>query len=216
LNRGRLQGVGLGFLSGQVGKPGSPAQGSGVDHSEELIMGYRNGKAGRIVAGLGIAFGAAALAIALTSPGHSQDAEEIELVGPDIAKASDVPFRSDTVTIEVGGLIENFGTLEYKISMNEGDVVVYSWTASEPIRYEFHGHSALVPGQAVTDVHWYRIEDAAASHGSLVAPVSGIHGWYFANPSFDKTIEIELKLSGHYRLEPGVLNTRASSSPPAE
>lgn len=179
----------------------------------ELQTARRNGG---IAAGLAIAIGAAAMAIALTSTSHSQDAEEIELVGPEVANASDVPFRSDTVTIEVGGLIENFGTLEYKISMNEGDVMVYSWTASEPIHYEFHGHDEIVPGQPVTGVHWYRIEDAVTSYGSLVAPVSGIHGWYFANPSFEDTIEIELKLSGYYRLEPGILNTRASSAPPTE
>lgn len=171
---------------------------------------------GRMIAGLGIGLGTAALAIALVSPGYSQDTEEIELVGPEVAKASQTPFRSDTVTIEVGGLIENFGTLEYKISMNEGDMVVYSWTASEPIHYEFHGHSEIVPGEPVTDVHWYRIDDAAESHGSLVAPVNGIHGWYFVNPSFDQTIEVELKLSGYYTLEPGIMTGRSNIAPPAQ
>jgi len=166
----------------------------------------------RLLLGVGTALGIAA---ALVLPSHAQDTD-IELVGPEIARSFETPFRTDTVKISVGGLMENFGTLEYKISMNEGDVVLYSWTASEPIHYEFHGHSAIVPGQEVTDVHWYRIEDGAESSGSLVAPVDGIHGWYFVNPNFDRSIEIELTLSGYYTLEPGVMTARSYAPPSPE
>jgi hypothetical protein len=144
-------------------------------------------------------------------PGVSQEATEIkEVVGPDVARPTETPFRTDTIKISVGGLTENYGQLEYKISMQEGDVVSYAWTASEPLHYEFHGHSVIVPDQPVTDVHWYRIDEADSSYGTLVAPMTGIHGWYMLNPSFDRTIEIELKLAGHYTLEPGVIAGRTA------
>ena len=165
-----------------------------------------------------VGVGALAIGLSFTIAGRSQDASEMTLVGPDISKTSDVPFRTDTVLITIGGLIDNYGALEYKISMNEGDVVSYSWTASSEIHYEFHGHSAIVEGQPVRNVNWYRVEDGTESHGAMVAPVTGIHGWYFLNPSFDEPIEIELKLSGYYRLEPGVLKSRSSlgAAPPTQ
>jgi hypothetical protein len=157
----------------------------------------------------------AILATIVVLPGVSQDAVEPPkiMVGPEIAQSSETPFRTDTIKISVGGLMENYGQLEYKISMKKGDTVSYAWTASEPLHYEFHGHSAIVPNQPVTDVHWYRIDDADHSYGTLVAPVEGIHGWYMLNPSFDRTIEIELKLAGHYTLEPGVLTGRTAFAP---
>ena len=147
-------------------------------------------------------------------PGVSQDAIDPQIiVGPEIARSTETPFRTDTVKISVGGLMENYGQLEYKISMQEGDIVTYAWTASEPLHYEFHGHSVIVPDQPVTDVHWYRIEDADHSYGTLVAPMTGIQGWYMLNPSFDRTIEIELKLAGYYTLEPGIIAGRTAFEP---
>ena len=162
---------------------------------------------------LALAAVAAPLAV---KPGVSQDAlEQKELVGPEIARSTETPFRTDTITISVGGLMENYGQLEYKISMQQGDIVSYAWTASEPLHYEFHGHSVILPDQPVTDVHWYRIDDAASSFGTLVAPMTGIHGWYMLNPNFDKAIEIELKLAGHYTLEPGIIAGRTAFEPNA-
>lgn len=147
-------------------------------------------------------------------PGVSQDAVDPQvLVGPDVARSTEIPFRTDTINISVGGLTENYGQLEYKISMQKGDIVSYAWTASEPLHYEFHGHSVIVPDQPVTDVHWYRIDDGASSNGTLIAPMTGIHGWYMLNPSFDRTIEIELKLAGHYTLEPGIIAGRTAFEP---
>ncbi|QDZ09767.1 hypothetical protein [Devosia ginsengisoli] len=162
-----------------------------------------------------VVFALVAIAAPLAvKPGISQDAVEAqEIVGPEVARSTETPFRTDTIIISVGGLMENYGQLEYKISMQEGDIVSYAWTASEPLHYEFHGHSVIVPDQPVTDVHWYRIDDAATSYGTLVAPMTGIHGWYMLNPSFDRTIEIELKLAGHYTLEPGIIAGRTAFEP---
>jgi len=39
---------------------------------------------------------------------------------------------------------------------------------------------------------------------ATTAPIDGIHGWYFANAGMEPVM-VELKLSGYYTLEPGVL-----------
>ncbi|WMT91024.1 hypothetical protein [Pelagibacterium sp. H642] len=121
-----------------------------------------------------------------------------------IASDLETPWRTDTVTITVNGLVENYGQMEYKVSMEEGDVLLYSWTASEDIYYEMHGHPLNDDG-TYGDAMLYRDEEGSASHGFVRAPLQGIHGWYFVNDSFDTPIEIELTLAGTYELEPGVI-----------
>jgi len=127
---------------------------------------------------------------------------------PEIARSSDVPFRSDVIPIRVSSMQENFGALEYKVTMKAGDTLVYSWTASDELRYEFHGHTLASQEQPEIEVMNYRIDQGKASHGTLVAPIDGIHGWFFANGSFDTDVTVELRLSGYYTLEPGIIGIR--------
>jgi len=114
------------------------------------------------------------------------------------------PWRTDTVTIRAGGLIENYGQMEYKVTMEKDDILLYSWTASDDLYYEFHGHP-LNPDGSYGDAILYRHEEGRESHGFIRAPLDGIHGWYFINNLFDQPIEIELTLAGTYTLEPGVI-----------
>jgi hypothetical protein len=49
--------------------------------------------------------------------------------------------------------------------------------------------------------YWVRYEEGdgrANAHGSLVAPFSGKHGWYFLNYN-EFPVTIRLQLSGYYR-----------------
>jgi hypothetical protein len=68
--------------------------------------------------------------------------------------------------------------------------------------FDFHGHTvgADAKGGPVS-VADYEKGSGDAAHGSLTAPVDGIHGWYFRNRSA-KPIKIRLKLSGFYHLVP--------------
>lgn len=154
----------------------------------------------------------AALAVAATAQ-EVQESGPIETdfapyalgqAGEDIAVSFEEPWRTDTITITVDGLVENYGQMEYKVTMEEGDVLLYSWTASDDIYYEFHGHP-LNPDGTYGDAMLYRDEEGTESHGLVRAPLDGIHGWYFINNSFDTPIEIELTLAGTYELEPGVI-----------
>lgn len=90
--------------------------------------------------------------------------------------------------------------LEHKINMNEGDMVVYSWTVEmtdpELLGVEFHGHTERV-GDAPGTVMFYKIHTDGKESGSLRAPFTGVHGWYLNNQS-DQDIVVRLKLAGAF------------------
>lgn len=121
----------------------------------------------------------------------------------EIAAVEPLPFRRDVVTIPVGALGESLGAVEYKVTMAAGQTLVYSWKATAPVVYEFHGHTTPADGGPV-EVMNYLQGRAEEGHGTLTAPIDGIHGWYFANPAFE-AIAVELTLAGFYRLEPGII-----------
>lgn len=127
---------------------------------------------------------------------------------PEITRPHEVPFRTDTIPIHIGGLEDNYGQMEYKITMKPGDTMVYSWTASHPVYYEFHGHTLETADNPEIEVMNYEANETAAASGSFTAPLEGIHGWYFLNRDVMNPLDIELKLSGYYELTPGVLKGR--------
>lgn len=130
----------------------------------------------------------------------SQDWIEVDLAdGVFHAPVSD--YRSDVVAIDVPA----GGALEYKLAMEEGDTIVYSWRVREIsvpalLLSEFHGHTEPEPGRPGT-VMFYRKLAAAKHSGALVAPFSGVHGWYLENLS-DEPVVIDLDVAGFYELIP--------------
>ncbi|MCB1357384.1 MAG: hypothetical protein KDK53_13075 [Maritimibacter sp.] len=129
---------------------------------------------------------------------------ETRLTAPvEIASRPVTPFREDTVTLTVGGMMENWGQVEYKLSMLAGDDMVYRWTASAPIYFEFHGHTIPTEEEPM-QVMDYIADQSTESQGRLTAPVDGVHGWFFRNEGFEP-IEITFHFAGFYTLEPGVI-----------
>jgi hypothetical protein len=122
---------------------------------------------------------------------------------PEVARVEPAAFREDNVALEIGAFGESLGALEYKISLEAGQTMVYTWRASKPVIFEFHGHTQPTDGSPV-EVMNYMAGQGAESSGTLTAPIEGIHGWYFANPEFEP-VTIELGLAGFYRLEPGII-----------
>ena len=60
---------------------------------------------------------------------------------------------------------------------------------------------------------FYREDTAtAASHGQFIAPMSGAHGWYLANPH-DRPVTVRLRLSGYYKTSPGLLKIQRPLKP---
>lgn len=122
---------------------------------------------------------------------------------PDIARMEAVPFREDRITIPVGAFGRTLGATEYKVTLAEGQTMVYSWTASVPVLYEFHGHTTPSDGSPAQVMDYVK-GTAQEGNGVLTAPLDGIHGWYFANSTFED-VTIELRLAGFYTLEPGLI-----------
>ena len=109
-------------------------------------------------------------------------------------------YRTDVIDIPLGSLEE----LEYKLGLNEGDSIVYQWDAvdlKDPalLYAEFHGHTE--PVNNVGDLMFYRKATGATERGTLVAPFTGIHGWYLRNDT-EAPIVVRLKVAGFYELLP--------------
>jgi hypothetical protein len=107
-------------------------------------------------------------------------------------------YRTDVIDIP----LDAAGELEYKLGLNEGDSIVYRWDAidlddSEALYAEFHGHTEPVNG--VGDLMFYRKATGGSERGSLVAPFTGIHGWYLRNDGDDRIV-VQLRVAGFYEL----------------
>jgi hypothetical protein len=109
-------------------------------------------------------------------------------------------YRTDVIDIP----LDAGGELEYKLGLNEGDSIVYQWDAvdldePETLWAEFHGHTP--PVNNVGDLMFYRKATGATERGVLVAPFTGIHGWYLRNDG-DEAIVVRLRVAGFYELLP--------------
>jgi hypothetical protein len=83
---------------------------------------------------------------------------------------------------------------EYKYRIERGGGLVYAWTATRPVNYEFHGEpDGAGLGVAVS----YEKSQGTRGSGSFTAPSSGIHGWFWENRSDDE-MTITLYSSGFY------------------
>ena len=86
--------------------------------------------------------------------------------------------------------------IEYKYQMEKGATMVYSWkSAGGKVNHEFHGEPEGAPrGYADT----YLKEDAVEqSHGTFMAPSTGIHGWFWENTS-DQDVTVSVTAAGFF------------------
>ena len=65
--------------------------------------------------------------------------------------------------------------------------MVFSWTATGKVQYEFHGEPDVEPAGAVADYfESYQKDDKVGieqSNGTFTAPSTGIEGWFWDNES---------------------------------
>jgi hypothetical protein len=89
------------------------------------------------------------------------------------------PFRKDDLDLPLAGN----GKVEYRIAMQAGASLVYSWTSSHgTLSYQFANQKPGRGGEA---------------HSAFVAESSGWYRWRWTNPGSD-AVRIHLKLSGYY------------------
>jgi hypothetical protein len=113
-----------------------------------------------------------------------------------IAQRDRFQFDARDVTLEPGE------GLEIKYNMKKGAGLVYSWTTSAPVFFEFHGEPDVKPaGKEGTDYYEsYELDDKKGrdqSHGTFVAPSTGIHGWFWENKG-DKPVTLKLASAGFF------------------
>ena len=103
------------------------------------------------------------------------------------------PFTNDTQEFVLGPR----EGIEYKYRLEKGEALLYSWTASEAVNYELHAEPDGAPrGYAQS----YEKRDATReASGTLTAPFSGIHGWFWENTT-NEPIKVTLRSAGYYNL----------------
>ena len=101
-------------------------------------------------------------------------------------------FQNETVEFALGPR----EGIEYKYRLDQGEALLYSWKASGQVNVEFHAEPDGGPrGYAQT----YEKSQGVDASGTLTAPFSGIHGWYWENTG-DQPITVTLTSAGYYNL----------------
>jgi len=130
----------------------------------------------------------AAILLVACSGAGSDDPRPLE--NPAVYQNHQGPYRTESVQV----VLQPTQRTEIKAVMQQDQVLMYQWVASAPVYVDFHGHD---PDD---DSYWYRYREqqqGMSSFGSLMAPVTGEHGWYYRNDS-DSEIVIDLRVTGYF------------------
>jgi hypothetical protein len=107
------------------------------------------------------------------------------------------PYKIDSRELK----LENGEGIEIKYHMQSGAGMVYSWTASKKVLYEFHGEPDAKPAGAPADYfESYQKDDKAGNdryNGAFTAPSTGIEGWFWENES-GGPVTLKLVTAGFY------------------
>jgi hypothetical protein len=110
-----------------------------------------------------------------------------------IVVPQDRAFKQETVEFKVAPR----EGMEYKYRLDKGEVLLYSWKTTAPVNVEFHAEPDGAPrGYAQT---YEKTDRQTEASGTLTAPFSGIHGWYWENTT-DQDITVTLTSAGYYNL----------------
>jgi hypothetical protein len=141
--------------------------------------------------GTGRMLGLDALASANEAPTETVDPVELEPVRPGANTSQTARFKRDTVEFELGP----FEGIEYKYRIEKGGSMVYSWTSTGPVNFDFHGEpDGAKKGYAES---YEQQKGVTAAHGTFNTPTPGIHGWFWENQGSD-VITVRLSSAGFY------------------
>ena len=110
-----------------------------------------------------------------------------------ILAPQDKPFQHETVefTVAPGQFVE------YKYRLDKGEALLYSWKASGPVNLDFHAEPDGGPrGYAQS---YETKQGVTQASGTMIAPFSGIHGWYWQNTG-SQDVTVTLTSSGYYNI----------------
>jgi hypothetical protein len=109
---------------------------------------------------------------------------------PTAPAAAPTSFKEDVYTVE----LRPFEGVEYKYRLEAGDSMVYSWEASAPVKFEFHGEPDGAPAKYFDS---YAKGKESAGRGGFTAAKPGIHGWFWENTEATR-ITLTLRSAGFY------------------
>ena len=122
--------------------------------------------------------------------GEAASPESLEPVRPGANNLQTVPLKQDTRVFELGPR----EGIEYKYRMEKGASMVYSWTSTGRVNFDFHGEPRGAPqGYAES----YQMGEGQSASGSFFAPTPGIHGWFWENLT-ENEITVTLTSTGFY------------------
>ena len=100
-------------------------------------------------------------------------------------------YRVDTrqFTLEPFG-----GYVEYKYEMEPGTAMLYTWTATGVVNFDFHTEPAGLPPSASDS---FERGTASEGRGSYISPYAGIHGWFWENDEED-AVTVTVTTAGFY------------------
>ena len=103
------------------------------------------------------------------------------------------PLSAYTIYLKNGQTIQAKG----KYRLDKGEALLYSWKATGRVNSELHAEPDGAP-RGYAESYEKRVAMDAAS-GTLTAPFSGIHGWYWENPGTAE-VTVTLSAAGFYNM----------------
>ena len=110
-----------------------------------------------------------------------------------VVAPEDHAFHEETVSFEIAP--HQF--IEYKYRLDQGKALLYSWTATSAVNYELHAEPDGAPAGYAES--YEKQTDTREKSGTLTAPFSGIHGWYWENTG-NQPVTVTLKSAGFYSI----------------
>jgi hypothetical protein len=87
--------------------------------------------------------------------------------------------------------------VEVKTHLAKGSTLIYAWKTknSEKVNHDFHGEPV---NAKENEFESFILEkEVSESRGTLIAPFTGVHGWYWKNKSA-APVTVVLRASGFY------------------
>ena len=109
--------------------------------------------------------------------------------GPVRPQPADYKVDTRQFTLEPFG-----GYVEYKYELDASATLLYTWTATGPVNFDFHTEPEGLPPSASES---FERGTASEGRGSYVAPYAGIHGWFWENDEED-AVTVTVTTAGFY------------------
>ncbi|MFT6093097.1 MAG: hypothetical protein ACJA2Q_000990 [Pseudohongiellaceae bacterium] len=131
--------------------------------------------------GVGSALGLTVLAAPTPSPASNTDTD-----------AASIGNREDETAIVIPA---NSG-LEYKFFVKQYEELNYEWSSGSDLYFDLHGEPQ---GDSTGFFKSFAEATSSEMKGSIVAPFTGSHGWYWRNSS-NQEVVVSLKTNGIYEI----------------